>query len=95
MYSEEGKKRYFIFEHFEKHTIFKPLHSKKVCVRKRSQGFCVVRTQTFVLDDLKNTLIDTSLCGISAFCVENSKISHKFVFKLTNTNLCSDNTKSL
>jgi hypothetical protein len=54
-------------------------HYKKVCVRKRSQGFCVVRTQTFVLDNLKNTLINTNLCGISAFFVENSKISHKFV----------------
>jgi hypothetical protein len=76
------------------------IHSKKVCVRKRSQGFSVVRTQTFVLDYLKNMFIDTNLCGTSAFCVENSKISHKFVsinifFKLSNTNLCSDNTKSL
>jgi hypothetical protein len=71
-------------------------HSKKVCVRKRSQGFCVNRTQTFVVDNLKNTLIDTNLCEISAFCVENSKIVSINVFlKLYNTNLCSDNTKSL
>jgi hypothetical protein len=64
----------------------------KSCVCKRLQGFCVVRTQTFVLVNLKNTLIDKNLCGISAFCVEVQKF---------HTNLCqlinfpNYNTKSL
>jgi hypothetical protein len=75
--------------------LYAAYHSKKVRVRKRSQGFCVVRTQTFVLDNLKNTLIDPNLCGISACFVKNSKISHKFVsinvfFKLSNTNYPCD-----
>jgi hypothetical protein len=65
----------------------------KPCVWKRSQGFCIDRTQTFVLDNLKNTIINTNLCGISAFCVENSEIPHKFVsinefFKFFNTKVC-------
>jgi hypothetical protein len=70
------------------------LHFKKVSVRKRSQGFCVVRTQTFVLDNtLKNTLIDTNLCEISEFSTQNAEIPHKFVsinvfFKLSNTKIC-------
>jgi hypothetical protein len=50
------------------------LHSKKVCVRKRSQGFCVVRTQTFDLDNLKNYL-----CGFVHFVLKIQKF---------HTNLC-------
>jgi hypothetical protein len=68
-------------------------HSEKVCVRKRSQGFFVVRTQIFVLDNLKNTLIDTNLCGISEFSTQNAEIPYKFVsiyvfFKLSHTKVC-------
>jgi hypothetical protein len=58
------------------------LHSKKVLFENGHTDFVLSEHKLF------------------AFCVENSKISHKFVlinvfFKLSNTILCSDNTKSL
>jgi hypothetical protein len=60
----------------------------KSCVWKRSKGFCVVRTQTFMLDNLTNTLIETNLCGISAFCVVFFKLSNTKVCVLTTQNPC-------
>jgi hypothetical protein len=65
----------------------------KPWVRKRSQRFCVDRTQTFVLDNLKKYVIDTNLCGISEFSTQNAEIPHKFVsmnvfFKISNTKVC-------
>jgi uncharacterized protein YpiB (UPF0302 family) len=68
------QKKKFLWSSFNRKYEFLSwfLLQHKPCVWKRWQGFCVVRTQTFVLDYLKNTLIDTNLCGIPAFCVENS-----------------------
>jgi hypothetical protein len=53
----------------------------------------VLSEHKFVLDNLKNTLIDTNLCVIFKFSTQNAKIPHKFVsikvfFKLFNTKVC-------
>jgi hypothetical protein len=53
----------------------------------------VLSEHKFVLDYLKNTLINTNLCGIFEFSTQNAKIPHKFVsnnvfFKLFNTKVC-------
>jgi hypothetical protein len=85
-------------------------HSKKVCVRKRSQGFCVGRTQTFVLDILKNTFIvlyfvlkiqkfHTNLCQLTYFSNYPTQIcvltTQKPCDRFQTQGLCCLNTKFL
>jgi hypothetical protein len=53
----------------------------------------VLSEHKFVLDNLKNTLIDTNLCEIFEFSTQNAEIPHKFVsinvfFKLSKTKVC-------
>jgi hypothetical protein len=53
----------------------------------------VLAEHKFVLDNFKNTLIDTTLCEIFEFSTQNAEIPHKFVsinvfFKLSNTTVC-------
>jgi hypothetical protein len=52
-----------------------------------------------VLDNLKNTLIDTNFCEIFEFSTQNAKIPHKFVsinvfFNLFNTKVCALTTQN-